>query len=155
MTGRTRGSLVVIALLATSARASTAEFFYDPDLVITSAQELKIPADKVTQLRREVTEAKIKMADAENQVKKLQLELELLVSDDKTSVEVILGKVDAIEKAETELKRIDMKLALQIRRALTLEQRAILDQKKLQANRPGPENGPRGQPEQGAPRNRR
>jgi Spy/CpxP family protein refolding chaperone len=131
----------------------TAPAWNDPQL----AERLGMNSDQRKKIEAAVQEHRLKQIDLRAAVEKARVMLEPLVAAEQPDEGRILAQIDRVAQAEAELRKDEMRLQLEIRRALTPEQWRRLQQERQARLRPaGPPPtvpGPEGRGPQGPPVN--
>lgn len=100
----------------------------DPQL----AERLGINADQQKKIQATVQEHRLKQIDLQAALEKAQIVMQPLMNADQPDEKQILSQIDKVHQAQAELQKDEMRLQLEVRRVLTVDQ-----WKKLQAERRG------------------
>lgn len=123
--------------------------FIPPDLILHNAEALGLTEDQAHQVKEQVHQVELRFPELQ---KDLQHEMEAfreLIGTDRPDEQKVLAQLDKVLKAEGEIKKLHLRLALAVRNTLTLEQqakaRAIRAKMMADAQQDG--HGPDGPPE--------
>src|SRR3954451_13597233 len=132
--------IVFLLLTAGSARAQQpggdpiGDAFFPPELVMQHQQTIGLTETQKNFFKTEFRKAQTRFTELQWQLSDESEKLVAIVKQEPLDEQAALAQLDKVLNAEREIKRVQLSLVIQIRNALTPEQRARLTELKSKAS---------------------
>ena len=110
------------------------EAFFPPELVMQHQQTIGLTEQQKNFFKTEFRKAQTRFTELQWQLSDESEKLVALVKQEPLDEQQALAQLDKVLNAEREIKRLQLSLVIQIRNALTPEQRARLTELKSKSN---------------------